>query len=112
MNHYLILIREDLQRMTKLSEADFQAEIQEYVAWVEEMTKTGNYLSGDPLEAEGRYILKDQVRSDGPFVESKEAISGYVIIKAVDMDAAIQLAQQCPIYRYGGAVELRAIMQH
>lgn len=111
MKEFIILIREDLSRMSHISEKDFQAEIQEYTDWVEEMSKTGNYISGDPLESTGRYILKDKVLSDGPFIESKEAISGYVLIKAEDIDKAEILAKDCPTFKHGGLLELREVMK-
>ena len=111
MKDFIIFIREDISQMAQLSEEEFQTEIQDYTKWVEEMAKTGNYVSGDPLVPEGRYILSDKVQSDGPFIESKEAISGYVIIKATDIDQAVGLAQKCPVFKFGGVLELRPIMK-
>ena len=108
----MILIREDASAMANMSESEAQAEIQEYVNWVEGMAKTDNYISGDPLESEGRYIGKDEVHSDGPFIESKEAITGYVLIKAENMEKALELAKGCPVYKNNGAVELRPIMKY
>jgi hypothetical protein len=45
--------------------------------------------------------------TDGPFVEIKEAINGYLIFEADDLDAAIELASRIPAARLGGAVEVR-----
>jgi hypothetical protein len=45
--------------------------------------------------------------TDGPFVEVKEAIGGYLLYEADDLDAAIELAARVPAARYGGAVEIR-----
>ncbi|MEM6768545.1 MAG: YciI family protein [Bacteroidota bacterium] len=109
MNEFMLFIREDVSRVETLSEEAFQAEIEEFTAWVEEMAKTGNFVSGDPLESTGRYILKDTISSDGPFIESKEAISGYVIIRAKDIEEAVSLAQKSPIFKYNGLIELRPI---
>lgn len=111
MTDYIILIRENLAPETEMSEEDFETQIQEFMAWVEDMSKTGNYMSGDPLQPEGRYIYKDAIHSDGPFIESKEAVSGYVLIKAKDIDEATALAQKCPIFNYGGAIELRPVLK-
>jgi hypothetical protein len=47
--------------------------------------------------------------TDGPFVEIKEAIGGYLLFEADDLDAAIELAAQIPAARMGGAVEVRPI---
>jgi len=111
MKDFIIFIREDLSRIPTLTEEEFQKEIGEYTDWVEEMSKTGNYVAGDPLDTEGRYIYKDNIKSDGPFIESKEAISGYVIIKASNMEEASKLARKCPIFSYGGVLELRPIFK-
>lgn len=49
--------------------------------------------------------------TDGPFVETKEALNGYLIYEADDLDAAIALATKIPAARLGGAVEVRPIME-
>jgi hypothetical protein len=46
--------------------------------------------------------------TDGPFVESKEALGGYYLVEAADLDEAIALAKQVPVVR--GALEVRPIM--
>jgi hypothetical protein len=47
--------------------------------------------------------------TDGPFVETKEALGGYFIFEADDLDAAIELAARVPAARLGGAVEIRPV---
>jgi hypothetical protein len=49
--------------------------------------------------------------TDGPFAEIKEAIGGYLLFEADDLDAAIELAARIPAARLGGAVEVRPIVQ-
>ena len=49
--------------------------------------------------------------TDGPFVETKEALGGYVIFEADDLDAAIELAARIPAARMGGAVEVRPVAE-
>ena len=48
--------------------------------------------------------------TDGPFVETKEAIGGYFVLEADDLDAAIELAARIPAARLGGAIEVRPIV--
>jgi hypothetical protein len=48
--------------------------------------------------------------TDGPFVELKEAVGGYLLLEADDLDAAIELASQIPAARLGGAIEVRPIV--
>jgi hypothetical protein len=49
--------------------------------------------------------------TDGPFVETKEALNGYLTYEADDLDAAIELAARIPAARLGGAIEIRPVMQ-
>ena len=46
--------------------------------------------------------------TDGPFVESKEALGGYYLVEAADLDEAIELAKQVPVL--SGGLEVRPIM--
>jgi hypothetical protein len=45
--------------------------------------------------------------TDGPFVGMKEAIGGFLVLEADNLDAAIELAARIPAARYGGAIEIR-----
>jgi hypothetical protein len=56
--------------------------------------------------ADGRTLT-----TDGPFVETKEAIGGYLLFEADDLDAAIELASRIPAARLGGAIEVRPIVE-
>jgi hypothetical protein len=49
--------------------------------------------------------------TDGPFVELKEAIGGYLLFEADDLDAAIELASKIPAASMGGAIEVRPITE-
>ena len=49
--------------------------------------------------------------TDGPFVEIKEAIGGYLLFEADDLDAAIELASRIPAASMGGAIEVRPIAE-
>lgn len=51
------------------------------------------------------------ITSDGPFVDTKESINGYLIYEADSLDAAIELAAHIPAAALGGAIEIRPIMQ-
>jgi hypothetical protein len=49
--------------------------------------------------------------TDGPFVELKEAVGGYLLFEADDLDAAIELAARIPAARMGGAIEVRPVVE-
>jgi hypothetical protein len=50
--------------------------------------------------------------TDGPFVELKEAIGGFLTYEADDLDAAIELAARIPAASMGGAVEVRPVVEY
>jgi hypothetical protein len=49
--------------------------------------------------------------TDGPFVEVKEALGGFLLFEADDLDAAIELAARIPTARLGGAIEIRPVVE-
>jgi hypothetical protein len=49
--------------------------------------------------------------TDGPFVEMKEALGGYLFFEADDLARAIELAARIPAARMGGAIEVRPIVE-
>lgn len=71
--------------------------------------KGGKILGGDALEPTSTATsIRGDVVTDGPFVETKEALGGFYLIEARDLDHAIEIAKLCPA-RFGG-VEVRPIM--
>ena len=52
----------------------------------------------------------ETLTTDGPFVAVKEAIGGWLVYEADDLDAAIELASRIPAARLGGAIEVRPIV--
>jgi hypothetical protein len=78
--------------------------------WVDSLIESGNYVRGEPLLIKGRYVSKDKILSDGPFIEAHEGISGYEIIRAESLEQAAAIAQNCPLVQRGLAVrEVRPI---
>ena len=49
--------------------------------------------------------------TDGPFVTVKEALGGWLVYEADDLDAAIELAARIPAARLGGAIEVRPLAE-
>ena len=48
--------------------------------------------------------------TDGPFVESKEAIAGFFVIRADSLEQAVEVARGCPGLEFGQTVEVRAML--
>jgi hypothetical protein len=53
----------------------------------------------------------ETLTTDGPFVSVKEALGGYLVFEADDLDAAIELASRIPAARMGGAIEVRPLVE-
>jgi hypothetical protein len=111
MEKFLLIVKEDVQRLALLTKEEMNANIREMTMWVEELAQSGNYVNGEPLMHIGRYVSRDQVLSDGPFIEAKEAISGYITIAAENIDQAASIAQTCPkVIRNELILEVRPIL--
>jgi hypothetical protein len=95
-----------------LSEAEQQAVYADYQAINETSGVTRGLQLADPATATTVRVQDGKtLTTDGPFVEIKESIGGYMLFEADDLDAAIDLASRVPAARLGGAVEVRPIVE-
>jgi hypothetical protein len=53
----------------------------------------------------------ETLTTDGPFVTVKEALGGWLVFEADDLDSAIELASRIPAARMGGSVEIRPVKE-
>jgi hypothetical protein len=53
--------------------------------------------------------IRDDMITDGPFVDAKEIVAGFYVIEAPDLDAALAIARLNPVVRDGGGVEVRPV---
>ncbi len=79
MEKFILIIREDLGKLNKMTDEERFSNIPMMIKWVDSLIESGNYVKGEPLLIKGRYVSKDQILSDGPFIEAHEGISGYEI---------------------------------
>lgn len=113
MEKFMIIVREDLEKIGRLTPEERFAMFPTILDWVRSLAESGNYIAGEPLAITGRYVSKNEVLSDGPFIESKEGISGYDLIMAENIDQAVAIAQSCPMVMQGLAVrEVRPVQPH
>jgi len=111
MERFMLIVREDLKRLSQLTEEERFANIPIMLEWIKSIAESGNYVGGEPLAITGRYVSKSGVLSDGPFIEAKEGIAGYDIILAENINQAVSIAQTCPLVMQGIAVrEVRPIL--
>jgi hypothetical protein len=104
MEKFLFIIREDLKKIQEYNESQKSDDMRLMHEWTEWLIESGNYVDSNPLKTSGRYVSRDSIISDGPFIESKEGVSGYYLIRAESLEQAVSIAQDCPLLKQGLAV--------
>ena len=112
MSEFLLLFRssesEHVEHMGTPERA--QQSMQAWLAWVRELEAKGHLKNpGQPLERTGKVVRGKYSVVDGPFVEAKDLVLGFMVIEARDLDEAVTLSGGCPILDGSGAVEIRPV---
>ena len=112
MSEYLILIYGDEQAYATADEAAQMQLMEAHNRFAEQVVELGaKMLGGNALTPTATATsIRGDVVTDGPFAETKEALGGYYLIEAPDLDHALDIAKLCPA-RFGG-VEVRPIMDY
>jgi hypothetical protein len=112
---YLCLIYEDEKAWQQMPTAEAEKILGEYHAYTESIGKSGHLVGGNALQPT-QSATTVRVRqgklgtTDGPFAETKEQLGGYYLVKARDLNEAIQLAARIPGARFG-SIEVRPVME-
>jgi hypothetical protein len=90
--------------------------MEEYNAYTEMLKGRGVYLGGEALEpvpAATTVRVRDgrTTTTDGPFAETKEALGGFYLVEAKDLDEALELGAACPGAKYG-TIEVRPVVDY
>jgi len=95
-----------------LSTDELQQTMDKVMGWFEGLNERGRVKAAQPLGAQGRTISGTDGRFvvDGPFMETKEAVGGYLVLQAESLNEAVEVAQSMPTLRYGISVEVRPIL--
>ena len=102
----------DPDAWAKLSDEEQKAVFADYQAINETAGVTSGAQMQPPEMATTVRVEEGQtLTTDGPFVEMKEALGGYLLFEADDLDAAIELAARIPAARLGGAIEVRPLVE-
>lgn len=112
-NQYMFLVQGGACQDSGLSAEQMQAKMTEVYAWIEGLTKKGVMSAAQPLTPERKIVSgkNGSIISDGIAAESKEAVGGYFIVTAATMDEAVSIARTCPMFSYGGQLEVRQIAE-
>ncbi|RAV30664.1 YciI family protein [Sinomicrobium soli] len=99
--------------------ADFKPspeQMQERMNWLgsiaaqNKLADKGNTLL--PVPGSAKTVKPNNVVTDGPYTEIKEFISGYIVVKAENIDEAVEIAKANPIFgQVGGNIEVREVLK-
>src|SRR5580765_547921 len=101
-----------VESFEQLSADEQQAIVDEYLA----LRQFPGILAGEQLQpVETATTVRVQngetLLTDGPFVDAKEHVGGFIVVDVDDLDAALELAARVPAARMGGAVEVRPLVE-
>jgi hypothetical protein len=109
---YLFRIGEEAQREAMGTPERAQQSMQAWLAWMRDLEAKGHLKErGQPLDRAGKVVRgKNRMISDGPYVEVKDLVAGYIVVSAKDLAEAATLSESCPILEGNGSVEIRPVM--
>ena len=95
------------------SPEDMKTAMDAWGAWMGKLQEQDKLVSGgSPLHYAGKRMTKDGVVTDISASEFKELVSGYSIVSANNMDEALEITRQCPIFNHPNiTVEVREVLQ-
>jgi hypothetical protein len=112
MKDFLLVFRRDfVSNEAQPSPEQMQNMMKPWEDWMGSLAAQNKLVSsGNRLSSEGRVVKSDKLIVNGPYVEIKEAIGGYIIVRANSIDEAAELAKGCPILMIKGNVEVRTVV--
>jgi hypothetical protein len=110
MAEYVILIYENESAYVDASPQVWQTAMETHTRFAEQVGEKGGKLTGGKAlqPTTTATSVRGDVVTDGPFAETKEALGGFYLVEARDLDHALEIAKLCPA-PYGG-VEVRPVM--
>ena len=111
MSEYLILIYEDEKGYAEGGPEVYGEVMEAHNRFTEQVSELGGKIvGGNALQPTGTATtIRSDVVTDGPFAETKEALGGFYLVEARDLDHALEIGRLCPA-RFGG-VEVRPVME-
>jgi hypothetical protein len=109
MAAFMCLFRSNPDAYRSLSPEQMQQMVKKWMDWRDTLQKNGHIKQlGERLDQTGKVVRgKSKTVTDGPFVEVKDFIQGYMMMEAGDLDQAVEFAKGCPILEGDGTVEVR-----
>lgn len=112
MEKFIFLFRgSDVYQPGQSPEA-LQALKEKLIHWIGDLSEKGIHLASEPMEPVGKQVngIKKTI-SDGPFGMGREIIGGCTIVRAKDINEAVEIAKGCPILESNASIEVRPVQR-
>ena len=111
---YICLIYSDESIQQDMTPEESGAYFQDYMDFTQAIVASGNFKAGDalhPVATATSVRVRDGkvLTTDGPFAETKEALGGFYLVEAADLDEAVAIAARIPTAKHG-TIEVRPVM--
>jgi len=112
MATFTYLFRSDPALIRSRSPEQMEQMLKKWMSWMDTLRQKGHLeKGGERLDFAGKVVRgKAKSVTDGPYVEAKDSISGFILVSAKDLDQATELSKGCPIFEGDGSVEVRPII--
>jgi hypothetical protein len=111
MKDFMLLFRQPSYDYSKASPTEMQALAKKWQDWAGAIAAQGKLADNGPcLSLDGKVLKTGGVITDGPFVEIREMLGSFIIVKAESLEEATTLAHGCPALDADGSVEIRPII--
>lgn len=111
MKDFMLIFRQPSYDYSNASPTEMQALAKKWQDWVGGIAAQGKLASnGTRLSLDGKVLKAGGVVTDGPFVEIRERLGSFIIIKADSLEDATTLAHGCPALDANGSVEIRPVL--
>jgi hypothetical protein len=110
MKEFVLIFRQPDYDYRKADPEKMKQLAKKWQDWVGGIASQGKLANnGRRLSMEGRVLKPGGIITDGPFVEIKEKLGSFIVVKAEDLDEATTLAHGCPAIDENGSVEIRPV---
>ena len=110
MKRFIILVREPDGRQDYHTEDEIKTHRANWNKWFEKYGKSGSFSGGSSLSLNGKLIkgreatVLDEIHKVGT-----EIVGGYLLISAKDLDTAVEIARELPVFEFDGYLEVREL---
>jgi len=110
MKEYLLLFRAPQVEGYEPSPEELAAGMAQWQDWISGVAQQGKFVTTNQLGDSGKIVNPGNAIKEGPYTSVQDVVGGFMVVKTDSLDDATEIAKGCPIFNYGGNVEVRDIL--